>query len=102
MIFVLHPGKRYQQLNCVGHQVLATDKAEYRYLVVLVEDTECTENLVDSRAAGGDIVNHQHILLPYLGTLGMIIQIKLCNLNNLFCIIRRKMCFFNRNYLNAY
>lgn len=44
-------------LHRLSHQILATYEAEDRDFVVLVENTERTQDLVQCRAAGGHIVD---------------------------------------------
>ena len=47
----------------IGHEVTPANEAEDDDAVVLVEDAQCTQHFAQGGAAGGDIVDDEHILL---------------------------------------
>ena len=51
-------------LECFCHQILSTNQTENGDVVVFVENSESSENLVESRTAGGNIVNDEDVLFP--------------------------------------
>ena len=57
MVFLL------KSLHDLRHQILPSDQAKDGDFVVLIEDTEGSQNLVQGRSAGGYIVDNQHVLL---------------------------------------
>ena len=55
-------------LECLCHKVFTTYEAEDSDFVIFVENSESTENLIEDGAAGGHIVNDEHVLFPNRST----------------------------------
>ena len=48
-------------LHGLCHQIFTTNEAEDGDFIVLIENTERTQNLIQRWTAGGDIINNQNI-----------------------------------------
>jgi hypothetical protein len=47
----------------ISHQIFTTYEAEDSDIIIFVQNSESTENLIERGAAGGHIIYHQYILL---------------------------------------
>lgn len=52
------------RLYAFSHEVFPAEKAEDGYLVVFVQDSQCTENLVQRRTACGYIIDNKYVVVP--------------------------------------
>ena len=62
IVEICHKTDKRERLKRICHQVFSTDETKDGDFIVFIQNAERTKNLIQCRAAGGNIVDNQDIL----------------------------------------